>query len=179
MLNQRYQIFVSSTYEDLRDERREILDTILQMGHFPTGMEHLPASGQMPWEIIKHMIDDCDYYVLVIAGRYGSMTEGDISYTEREYNYAMEIGKHILRFPHAAPEELPANRVEPQASMKRKLDAFRKEATSQGSFKTWKSATDLKLIVTQGLSYAFSGSTHYLGGWVESAGMLVSTGGCV
>jgi len=45
------------------------------------------TGDEQQWELIKKQIDDCDYYVVISAFRYGSL-DGDISYTEKEYDYS-------------------------------------------------------------------------------------------
>lgn len=91
-MEKRYQVFVSSTYEDLQEERREVMQALLELDCIPAGMELFPASSENQWSLIKRVIDDCDYYLLIIAGRYGigvSVTlfiepsEKDISYERR------------------------------------------------------------------------------------------------
>lgn len=43
------------------------------------------------------MIDQCDFYFLIIGGRYGSVDESvDKSYTEKEYDYAKSKGLKVL-----------------------------------------------------------------------------------
>ena len=69
----KYQIFVSSTYEDLKEERKEVTQAILECNCFPAGMELFPASNKSQWEIIKRVIDESDFYLVIIAGRYGSI----------------------------------------------------------------------------------------------------------
>ena len=68
----RYQIFISSTYSDLLEERRAVMDAILDLKCFPSGMEMFPAVDMEQFEYIKQIIDESDYYVLLLAGRYGS-----------------------------------------------------------------------------------------------------------
>ena len=101
-MEKKYQIFISSTYTDLIEERKKVRDTILNMLHFPVGMEVFGAADEEQWEIIKDTIDSSDYYVLIIARRYGTIiSEGPdagISYTEKEYRYAKEKGIPILAF---------------------------------------------------------------------------------
>ena len=48
----------------------------------PTGMELFPATDEDSWTLIKNLISECDYYVLVVGGRYGSIGPGGKSYTE-------------------------------------------------------------------------------------------------
>jgi len=45
MREKKYQIFVSSTYEDLKDERQAAVEAILLAGHIPAGMELFSSWG--------------------------------------------------------------------------------------------------------------------------------------
>ena len=87
-MDKRYQVFVSSTYADLKQERQHVIQALIEMDCIPAGMELFPAADEEQWEFIKKVIDDCDYYLLVIGGRYGSVTSEGISYTEKEFDYA-------------------------------------------------------------------------------------------
>src|SRR6266436_2591748 len=98
----RYQVFVSSTYADLREERQEVIQALLELDCIPSGMELFQASDDDQWTLIKRVIDDCDYYLVIIAGRYGSMKDG-VSYTEMEYDYAISQGKPVIAFLHQDP----------------------------------------------------------------------------
>lgn len=89
-MNKKYQIFISSTYEDLKEERAKVVATILKSYQFPIGMEMFSADNTEQWQQIQRTIDSSDYYILIIKRRYGSMTKEGISYTEKEYNYAKE-----------------------------------------------------------------------------------------
>ncbi|GHT67957.1 hypothetical protein FACS1894110_14460 [Spirochaetia bacterium] len=84
------QVFISSTYKDLKEERQAAVEAILQAGHIPAGMELFKA-GKKQMETIKQWIDDSDVYLLILGGRYGSIDEETgKSYTELEYRYAIE-----------------------------------------------------------------------------------------
>jgi hypothetical protein len=88
----RYQVFVSSTFADLQEERRGVIQTLMEISCIPAGMELFPAQDEEQLEFIKRVIDDCDYYLLIIGGRYGSTTAEGVSYTEQEYDYAISRG---------------------------------------------------------------------------------------
>jgi hypothetical protein len=94
-IDRRYQVFVSSTYQDLEEERREIIQALLELDCIPSGMELFPAANDDQWTLIKRVIDDCDYYIVVVAGRYGSVSEDGLSYTEKEYRYALEKSREL------------------------------------------------------------------------------------
>lgn len=101
-MEKKYQIFISSTYEDLKEAREKVRDAILSMMHFPIGMEMFSAGDEEQWEIIQETINSSDYYVLIVGQRYGSeIATGEgagISYTEKEYRYAKEQKVPILAF---------------------------------------------------------------------------------
>ena len=68
------QIFVSSTYEDLKDERQKMVEAILDAGHIPAGMEIFGGAGTVIGAI-KRWIDESDIYFLLLGGMYGSIYE--------------------------------------------------------------------------------------------------------
>ncbi|MCD4505556.1 DUF4062 domain-containing protein [Chromobacterium piscinae] len=98
MNENKYQVFISSTYSDLRLERDGIIKAILEMYHIPIGMEMFSAEDEDQWEIIRRTIDVSDYYILVLGLRYGSKTSEGISFTQKEYEYALERKIPILAF---------------------------------------------------------------------------------
>lgn len=111
-MERKYQVFVSSTYEDLKSERQAAISCLLDMNCIPVGMEQFPASSLSQWEYIKRMIDMSDYYLLIVAGKYGSIDpEENISYTEKEYRYAVGKKMPILAFLHQNIDLLPVIKV--------------------------------------------------------------------
>lgn len=122
----RYQVFVSSTFIDLKFERQVILHTLLEMGCIPVGMELFPAANEEQWSYIKRVIAECDYYVLISAGKYGSMGSRGLSYTEMEYRYACEIGKPVIALLHEKPLTLLPRLRETAPLRREMLSKFRK-----------------------------------------------------
>lgn len=82
-MDKRYQVFISSTFEDLKEERSEVLQALLELDCIPCGMEYFPAADEGQWEYIKKLIDDCDYYIVIIGARYGSVDSMGISFTQK------------------------------------------------------------------------------------------------
>jgi hypothetical protein len=78
-----YKVFVSSTYQDLREEWAEVQKALLKLNCLPVGMELFPAADADTWEFIKDQINDSDYYVVLIAGRYGSLAEDGLSFMKK------------------------------------------------------------------------------------------------
>lgn len=88
-MNKKLQVFVSSTYTDLTEERQVAVQAILEAGHIPAGMELFKA-GKSQMKTIRKWIDESDVYMLILGGRYGSIEEeSGLSYTELEYQYAL------------------------------------------------------------------------------------------
>lgn len=93
-MKKKYQVFVSSTYEDLKAERQAAVEAILKAGHIPAGMELFTAGDKSQMEVIKQWIEESDIFMLILGARYGSIEPySGLSYTELEFNYAVEIGK--------------------------------------------------------------------------------------
>lgn len=92
--SRKLQVFVSSTFIDLQEERQAAVQAILKVGHIPAGMELFKAGDEEQWEIIKTWIEESDVYMLILGGRYGSIElKSGKSYTQLEYEYALELNK--------------------------------------------------------------------------------------
>jgi hypothetical protein len=166
-MDKRYQVFVSSTYADLQQERQRVIQTLMEMDCIPAGMELFPAADEEQWQFIKRIIDDCDYYVLIIGGRYGSLTPEGISYTEKEYDYAQSIGLNVLAFVHEAPDEIPVGKSDIDPLLRGKLSAFREKVSGTRLVKFWRSAAELPGLVALSLSKTIK--VHPAVGWVRAS----------
>lgn len=164
-MEKRYQVFVSSTFRDLVEERRQIMQALLEIDCIPAGMELFPAADEGAWELIKRVIDQSDYYVLAVGGRYGSMDKSGVSYTEREYEYAVTTKKQILAFLHEVPEEIPAGKTELNPDARTKLQEFRKKVEDKHTCKYWRNADDLGGKISRALITATK--LRPTGGWVR------------
>jgi hypothetical protein len=123
-----HRVFVSSTFEDLREERSEVQKALLKINCFPVGMEIFPSSEDETWEFIKRQITESDYYIVVIAGRYGSTAPDGISWTEMEYNYAREMKIPSIAFVHSDPGKIPMERSETDSDRRQRLIDFTQKA---------------------------------------------------
>lgn len=89
-MNKKLQVFVSSTYTDLIEERQAAVQAILDAGHIPAGMELFKAGNDSQLKTIYKWIDESDVYMLILGGRYGSIdSKSGKSYTQLEYEYAL------------------------------------------------------------------------------------------
>lgn len=91
-----FKIFVSSTFTDLEDIRLQAMQGVLKAGHMPIMMEGFAATSTQK-EIIKKKITNSDAYILIVGSKYGTIDlESGLSYTEWEYNYALDNGIPIF-----------------------------------------------------------------------------------
>ena len=141
----RFEVFVSLYLTgDLREARQRVTMTLLECDAFPTGMEIFPATDDDAWTLIRRIIDGCDYYLLVIAGKYGSVNEtSSLSYTEMEYDYAVSAGKPVMAFLHSNLGGLKSDLCETTEERRVKLDNFREKVQTAKHVKFWKSTDDL------------------------------------
>lgn len=152
-MNKKYQIFVSSTYKDLKEERQIAIDTIMKLRHIPAGMELFSATGENQFETIKPIIYESDYYLLILAGKYGSLCEETgMSYTEMEYDYAIQNNKRVIAFVYDDPDNLPIHLRENKDKMRKKLEKFRTKVMSNKMVKIWHDRIEL----LQGISISIS-----------------------
>lgn len=155
-IEKKYQIFVSSTYSDLIDERKEATQALLECGCIPAGMELFPAASKKQWDIIKSVIDDCDAYILILAGRYGSMGNDDrgnkVGYTEMEFNYALEKNKPIIGFLHNDIGAIEARKVETSEDGRKRLADFYEKVKDGRLIKYWTNKDNLKAVIFQSVT---------------------------
>jgi hypothetical protein len=164
-MNKKYQIFVSSTYEDLKEERDQVVRAILEMNHIPVGMEMFSAADESQWKVIARTIGDCDYYILIIAHRYGSM-DGKVSFTEKEYNFALKVGVPTLAFVIDKSAPWPADKMEKTGVKRTALAAFRQRVS--GKLVTfWRSKDDLYAKVSIALGKQMIATPRI--GWVRTS----------
>lgn len=128
------------------------MQALLELDCMPAGMELFPAANEDQWNWIKRVIDESDYYLVIIAGRYGSVSKATgQSYTEMEYRYALEIGKPVIGFLHEDPSRLPAKFYESFPKGRDKLNQFR-ELVKTKLCKLWSSPADLGAKVSRSLT---------------------------
>jgi len=159
-----YQVFVSSTFADLQDERRQVSDTLAKAGFIPAGMELFPATDQQQLEFIQRVIDRSDYYVVIVAGRYGSL-DGNKSYTEKEYEYALERRIPVLAFIHREPGKIAAEKVDTDPKQIERLEAFRSRLKTSRIVDHWSDVHELRTEVLTAVMQAVNLSPR--SGWVR------------
>jgi hypothetical protein len=150
------QVFVSSTYTDLKEERQAAVEAILTAGHIPAGMELFTAGDQSQMDVIKLWIDESDVFLLILGGRYGSLEPtSQKSYIELEYEYAHDKRKPsfavVIKDDHLEEKTKVHGRSVIEAESPQQLKLFRQTVLSRMS-KFWGDPRDIKLAIYETLS---------------------------
>src|SRR5438105_7515790 len=97
--DRRYQIFISSTFQDLKEERKAAIEAVFKRGHIPIALENFSPQNEEDLQVIKSAMRDCQVYIAILGHRYGSLVPGqDYSFTEFEYDLAQEYRLKTLTF---------------------------------------------------------------------------------
>lgn len=166
-MEKKYSFFISSTYEDLKQERDAVIHTVLTLGQFPVGMEMFSAVNMAQWNVIKKSIDSCDYYILIIGNKYGSIDEDSgLSYTEKEFDYAISQGIPVLAFIADDNINLSMSKVEQDAEKIIGLRKFKDKVKKSDLYVSfWNSKDKLEALVSQSISKSILDSDRP--GWIR------------
>lgn len=157
--DRRFQIFISSTFEDLKNQRKEAIEVIFERGHIPIALERFSAANESDLEVIKSAISTCQVYILILGHRYGEIVPGrDISFTELEFEIAEKNGLLILPFIMKKEEitrrrkSLDPSNAKDEAELKNyeRLTTFHKRI--QRFCKLWGTEDQFKYLVATALS---------------------------
>lgn len=94
-----YRAFVSSTFEDLREHRKYVIDALRQAGIDADAMEEYSASSKAPREFCAERMKRCNVCILLVAFRRGDFPPNEqMSFTQIEYEEARKRQIDVLPF---------------------------------------------------------------------------------
>lgn len=168
-MQKKLQVFISSTFIDLQDERQAAVQAVLNAGHIPAGMELFKAGDKSQKETIKRWIEESDVYMLILGGRYGSIEEqSGKSYTQWEYDYAGELGKPrfaiVIKESYLDEKVRLLGKVVLERENPQLYEAFKADVLSKMS-KFYSDIKDIKLTVLESLKEFERDSS--LSGWIS------------
>ena len=164
-MSKKYQFFISSTYNDLAEERQEIIKAILKLNHIPIGMEMFSANDEEQWAEIKRTIDTSDYFIVIIGHKYGSQTREGISYTEKEYDYANDLGIPIMAFIRNRNAPISNELRDSDTILSDKLDHFIEKASKKMRTQ-WQNKDDLATEVVIAINKSME--QYKRPGWIRN-----------
>jgi hypothetical protein len=137
----KYHIFIGSTLDDLKNERREIPKIIMELGHIPVSAEDLDSSAKNYDKLLEKIIDECEYFIAVTAYRYAP-AGGKISPLETEFNIAHRKNIPVISLIIDEKARWKASKKEKDTALVKKLDEL-KNRLRLGPYETWLNCTDL------------------------------------
>jgi len=141
-------VFISSTFRDLVEERKAVIETIQSLQFSAIAMEEYIATDKKPLAAALADIAQCDIFLLIIGELYGTLdSNSNKSYIELEYDYALQSGKPILCF---IQENESSSEI--KNSNSGQLYEFKQKVLSNNIVSSWTSVKDLTLKITSALA---------------------------
>jgi hypothetical protein len=145
-------VFLSSTGRDLKAHRAAAFDAIQGLGLHCVRMEDFHWAAIEIENFDDRRVAECDLFVIIVGIVHGTCPEdSEKSYTELEYDKAVELNKPIFLF--LAPEDfgVPGNLIESDDKRDRQR-RFRERAAKGVIRDTFNSPGDLATRITQAIS---------------------------
>lgn len=165
-----YNVFISSTFEDMADVRKAVLEQLQHTEDYnPIGMEQFAATDESQLDYIRDRMEVTDLYVLILGGRYGTLlSDNSISYTHKEYRMAQAMPNiKVLAFICKDPEHLPYSSYEQDPDKLERLNNFRDEVKNDRLAQFWnagESPKDIAYMIYEALNQQDKSG---LQGWVR------------
>jgi len=102
--------------------------------------------------------------VVIVGGRYGSL-DGQKSFTEKEYEYAMQSRIPVLAFIHRDPGKIEADKTDRDPDQIKRLEAFRARLRTSRIVAFWNDVHDLRTEVLTAVTNAVNLAPSI--GWVR------------
>jgi hypothetical protein len=143
-------VFISSTFEDLKEYRNAVRDAVLRAGAMPVLFEDQVATGEPIAEKVAELLDRSDAVLLLVGHRYGAVdpTSGR-SWIEMEYEAARKRHKPLLVFLAAEDAPWPPKFID---SDRTKIEEFRQRLASDLVVRIFSGPDDLRHGVIEALS---------------------------
>jgi hypothetical protein len=138
----KYHIFIGSTLDDLKNERKEIPRIIMELGHIPVTVEHLDSADKNYDKMLERIIEECDYFIAVVAHKYAPKGE-KISPLETEYNIAYRKNVPVISLVIDEKARWKATKKEKDPSLTRRLADFKKRLDAGTVCESWLNSPEL------------------------------------
>jgi hypothetical protein len=164
-MDKRFQVYISGALNALPEERREVLNAVLELDCIPTGIGILPPERESHWGLVEKAIGDCDYHLLLQSGDPGADGAVDFGFAEREFRHALALEKPsivFLRRESAGPSGGP----EASATGPEPRQGAHRDGAAGRMIVEWSSPRELGLLVSRSLLQLIK-STRAVG-WIRA-----------
>ncbi|MCL2094118.1 MAG: DUF4062 domain-containing protein [Treponema sp.] len=140
-MTKKYMIFICSSRDDLKAERKELLRMVSELGAIPVTSDVFDPNNEDDRRIIRKSIEDCDYFIALSAHKGGEMA-GNALALELEYSYAVKAGVPVLALIIDPKARWKDSKKEKDPGMKKNLEAYKKRLEAH-THETWLNQADL------------------------------------
>ena len=138
----KYLVYISSSQDDLKAERRELTRIITELGAIPVTMDAFDIAQDDDRRLIRKVIEECDYFFNLTAYKRGSEV-GKTFALEAEYSYAVRAGVPVLALIIGEKARWKASKKEKDKDAAAALEAFKKKLESH-THDTWNNQGEIK-----------------------------------
>jgi len=160
----KYLVFISSTQEDLKAERRELAKVVTELGAIPVTMDAFDNTLEEDRRVICKAIKECDYFINLTAHKIGEKLDKSYS-LELEYAYAKKADLPVLALIINDKARWKESKKEKDASAVSSLEAFKTSLKSHSN-DTWSNIGELRQKALSLLSREMNLTPRR--GWVPS-----------
>lgn len=178
----RYQVFISSPFKGLEEQRKAAVEAVINWGHIPIALERFSARASSDRVVIKRAIQDSQVYILILGHRIGSlMPDTNITYTEFEFDLARQSGLAILAFIQSSKEASSQLGVEGAISEKaaeiQRWADFRERIKEHGYAQPWGKDSNFEELVSRSFRILLDDTKiEKTPGWVRANKEIDETG---
>jgi len=155
--------FISSTFADLKDERRAVADVLRRASVYPNALDIKPASNNSSSKEIIKGINESDFIIVIVGERYGTLNQRitkrrEFSITKWEYMMARRRSKDALVFFKEIRSPLPEQMDDDDSEFNKKrelLKKFKKELADTHNPKPFETIDELVDEVEKALVPAY------------------------
>lgn len=177
---EKYQVFISSPFHGLLEQRKAAIQSVINWEHIPIALENFSPQVQKDLDVIIKAVKNCQIYILIIGHRYGSIirdkniTRGrDISYTQFEFEKAIEIGLVPLvfmkRYEEACDEIKSDDAILNKEIEMDRLKSFHNLIYEKKIYyRPWNDNTNLEEVCGRALKTAIVEKEVKLPGWIRA-----------
>jgi len=137
----KYHIFIGSTLDDLKSERKELPRIVMELGHIPVMADHIDAEARNAQMLLQKTIEECDYFIALVAHKY-QKSDDAVNPLAAEYSIAAKKGIPVLALIIDDKARWKPAKKETDIAIIRKLNNL-KTKLREGPFETWLNTPDL------------------------------------
>jgi hypothetical protein len=138
----KYLVYISSTLDDLKNERRDLVKLVAELGALPVTMDAFDINNPHEQKFIKKAVEESDYFLCITAHKAGE-SAGKGFVPETEFSWAEKFGVPVIALIIDDKARWKANKKEKSAVAIKALDSFKKRLRTH-THDTWTTAADLR-----------------------------------